>query len=106
MTWQVRATNAFWSTVRPFKEKYPHREYLAIVNTIREAIAELYETGHVVESGWNEHVLRKYPFGDGTHFEFHIHDDDVLVVYCKRDHNRTIRMIGVFDHESIATVGR
>ena len=106
MTWRVRATNAFWLTVRPFKEKYSHREYLSIVNTIREAIEELHETGHVVESGWNEYVLKKYPFGNGAHFKFHIHDDDVLVVYCKRDHNRTIRMIGVFDHESIATVGR
>ena len=27
--WQVKATREFWETVRPFKEKYPEREYLA-----------------------------------------------------------------------------
>lgn len=43
--WQVKATREFWETVRPFKEKYPEREYLAIIKTIREAILELQEKG-------------------------------------------------------------
>lgn len=102
MTWSVRADKAFWATVKPFREKYPRREYLAIIKTIHEAIEELHATGYVRECGWNERVLRYFPFGDGCHFEFHIHDDDVLVVYCKRERNRVIRMIGVFDHENIA----
>lgn len=101
MTWSVRATNDFWATVKPFRERYSRKEYLAIIRTIREAIEELHEGGHVRESGWNEHILKHFPFDDGCHFEFHIHDDDVLVVYCKRERHRIIRMIGVFDHESI-----
>lgn len=101
MSWSVRASNEFWATVRLLRERYPYKDYLSIIRTIREAIEELHETGRVVESGWNEHVLKRFPFDDGHHFEFHIHDDDVLVVYCKRERNRVIRMIGVFDHESI-----
>lgn len=34
---------------------------------------------------------RAQPFGDGNHFEFHTFDDDVLVVYFKREAKRTIR---------------
>ncbi|NGM16776.1 hypothetical protein GMI70_01905 [Eggerthellaceae bacterium zg-893] len=101
MTWDVRASADFWATVRPFKDVYPEKEYLAIIKTIREAIAELAETGRVSEAGWNEHRLAKSPFDDGNHFEFHIHDDDVLVVYFKRERRRVIRMVGVYSHRSI-----
>lgn len=99
--WTVRASADFWETVKPFKDKYSHAEYVAIIKTIREAIEELKRTGHVEEAGWNEHVLRQPPYGDGLHFEFHIHDDDVLVVYFKRERKRVIRMVGVYDHETI-----
>lgn len=99
--WQVKATREFWETVRPFKEKYPKREYLAIIKTIREAILELQEKGHVEDTGWSEHALERQPFADGNHFEFHIHDDDVLVVYFKRERRHVIRMVGVFDHQSL-----
>lgn len=101
MSWNVKASVDFWATVRPFRDRYPEREYIAIIKTIREAIDELAATGHVSESGWNEHRLSKSPFDDGSHFEFHIHDDDVLVVYFKRERKRVIRMVGVYDHRSI-----
>lgn len=101
MSWHVKASMDFWKTVRPFKDKYPEKEYLSIIKTIREAIEELAEKGHVEECGWAEHVLERPPYADGCHFEFHIHDDDVLVVYFKRERNRVIRMVGVYDHASI-----
>ena len=98
MTWEVRASVDFWATVRPFKDKYPEREYLEIIRTIREAIAELREKGCIEETGWSEHALEHQPFADGSHFEFRIHGDDVLVVYFKRERRRVIRMVGVYDH--------
>lgn len=101
MSWKVRASAAFWATVRPFKMAYPEREYLAIIKTIREAITELEQYGCVRETGWSEHRLAESPFDDGNHFEFHIHDDDALVVYFKRTSNRTIRMVGVYSHSAI-----
>lgn len=99
--WNVRASAAFWSTVRPFRDRYPEREYIEIIRTIREAIEELRREGRVTEAGWHDHRLDKSPFDDGSHFEFHIHDGDVLVVYFKRERNRRIRMVGVYSHESI-----
>lgn len=101
MTWDVRASASFWATVRPFKEQYPRNEYVAIIKTIREAIAELQSEGRIIETGWSEHRLKRSPFDDGNHFEFHIHDDDVLVVYFKRERNHRIRMVGVYSHETI-----
>lgn len=101
MRWAVRASASFWSTVRPFKNIYPEREYLAIIKTIREAIAELEQYGRVMDTGWAEHRLEGSPFDDGNHFEFHIHDDDVLMVYFKRERNHRIRMVGVYRHDSI-----
>ena len=62
---------------------------------------ELQEKGHVEYAGLSDHKLTKYPCNDGNHFEFHIHDDDVLVVYFKRERKRVIRMVGVYPHESI-----
>lgn len=99
--WEVKAGAHFWRTLEPLKRKYPHREFVEIVNTVKDCIRELQEKGSVSECGWNEHVLERSPFDDGRHFEFHIHDDDVLVVYFKRVGRRTIRMVGVYDHESI-----
>lgn len=101
MSWKVRASAAFWATVRPFKMAYPEQEYLAIIKTIREAITELEQYGCVRETGWSEHRLAESPFDDRNHFEFHIHDDDALVVYFKRTSNRTIRMVGVYSHSTI-----
>lgn len=99
--WKVKASIDFWKTVAPFKEKYSKAEYIFIIKIIREAILELQEKGHVEYAGLSDHQLTKYPYNDGNRFEFHIHDDDVLVVYFKRESKRVIRMVGVYSHESI-----
>ena len=99
--YEVKAGRRFWSTLDSLRHKYPREQFASIARTVKACICELQETGHVEEYGWNEHLLIKNPFASGTHFEFHIHDDDVLVVYCKRERNHVIRMVGVFDHESI-----
>ncbi|WP_282741185.1 hypothetical protein [Olsenella uli] len=101
MSWTVKASAAFWETVRPFRDKYPRQEYVEIIKTIREAIAELAQSGEVQETGWNEHRLELSPYNDGQHFELHVHGDDVLVVYFKRERKHIIRMVGVYDHRSI-----
>ena len=106
MPYEVQAGRRFWSTLDALRPKYSREQFSQIVKTVKACIHELEATGHVEENGWNEHLLVKQPFNTGTHFEFHLHDDDVLVVYCKRERNRTIRMIGVFDHEGIVADGR
>ena len=101
MSWEVRVSKRFWETIAVLREKYERAEYLELIDAVRDALDELAEKGSVTVAGWDEHVLIHAPFDDGCHFEFHIHDDDTLVVYFMRTSKHTIRMIGVYGHKSI-----
>ena len=90
MNWSVTASPHFWRTALPLKEKYTHEQFASIIRSIREAICELAARGRVEESGWHDHPLERSPFGD-----------DVLVVYFRREAKRTIRMVGIYDHDTI-----
>lgn len=98
--YEVKASSHFWLTAKPLKQKYTHDQFAEIINIVKAAIRELADKGYVGENGWNDHQLVKRPFSDGSHFEFHIYDDDVLI-YFKREDPRTIRMVGIYDHETI-----
>lgn len=99
--YEVRVPGSFWNTLVALKPKYPHAEYVEVVNAVKACIAELERTGMIEESGWDDHVLVHPPYSDGKHREDHTYDDDVLVVYFIRERNRRIRMVGVFDHSNI-----
>lgn len=97
----VKAGHDFWLTLNPFRRKYNRQQFIEIAGIIKDCIRELQAYGEVTENGWLNHLLEKSPFDDGLHYEFHIFDDDVLVVYFKRERKRVIRMVGVYDHRSI-----
>ncbi len=97
----VKAGRDFWRTLDPFRRRYSRSQFIEIVGIVKGCIRELQERGEVTESGWATHMLEKAPFGDGLRYEFPIFDDDVLVVYLKRERRRVIRMVGVYDHRSI-----
>lgn len=99
--YEVKVPRSFWRTMVALKPKYSHAEYVNAVNAVKDCIAELARTGMIEESGWDDHVLVRPPYNDGQHREAHTYDDDVLVVYFIRERNRSIRMVGVFDHDSI-----
>ena len=99
--YEVIVPRHFWRTAEKLKSKYTHSQFIEIIMIIKEAINELAEKGYVDEVGWHDHLLVKKPFADGNHFEFHIYDDDVLVVYFKRESRKHIRMVGIYDHESL-----
>lgn len=101
MTWTVKASPHFWRTALPLKDKYTREQFAFIIRSIRMAILELEEKGRVEETGWHDHQLERSPFGDGHHWEFHTFDDDVLVVYFRRESRHAIRMVGIYDHASI-----
>ncbi len=101
LSYTVKAGRDFWRTLDPFRRKYSRSQFIEIVRIVKDCIRELQEHGEVTESGWAAHILERPPFNDGLHYEFHIFDDDVLVVYFKRERKRVIRMVGVYDHRSI-----
>ncbi len=73
---------------------------IEIIVTVKDRIEELRRSGQVTESGWDDHALAKPPFSDGMHFELHVFDD-VLVVYFRRERRHVIRMVGIYDHDTI-----
>lgn len=103
LAYKVRAGRDFWNTLTPLRPKYTREQFAEIIRIVRACINELARQGYVDENGWSEHLLKKSPFNDGSHYEFHIFDDDVLVVYFRRERRRIIRMVGVFDHESLSS---
>lgn len=102
--YEVRAGRDFWNTLTPLRPKFTREQFAEIIRTIKACIAELAQHGYVDENGWAERMLEKSPFNDGLHYEFHVFDDDVLVVYLKREQRRVIRMVGVFDHGSLPSL--
>lgn len=68
---------------------------------VKGAIDKPSMKGHADEAGWNDRMLIRKPFADGNHFEFHFYNDDVLMVYFKRESKKRIRMVGIYDHESL-----
>ena len=88
----VKVSGHFWQTAKALRGKYTHEQFAEVISVIRDCIRELAEKGFVEENGWN---------ADGSHYEFHVFDDDVLVVYFRRERNHVIRMVGVYDHETI-----
>ncbi len=99
--YEVIVPRHFWRTAEKLKGKYTRSQFIEIIMIVKETIDELTEKGYVDETGWNDHLLAKKPFADGNHFEFHIYDDDVLVIYFKRERKRRIRMVGIYDHDSL-----
>ena len=99
--YEVIVPRRFWLTANKLKTKYSHEQFVEIILIIKEAIDELSEKGYVDVVGWNDHLLQYPPFADGCHFAFHIYDDDVLVVYFKRESKNRIRMVGIYDHGSL-----
>lgn len=99
--WDVRVSHRFWETLERLKVKYTREQMIEIILIVKECIEELRRDGQVTLSGWSEHILAKPPYSDGMHYEFHIFDGDVLVVYFKRERKRVIRMVGIYDHSGI-----
>ena len=99
--WAVRVPGRFWETLERLRPKYSREQMVEIIVTVKDCIEELRRSGQVRESGWDDHALAKPPFSDGMHFEFHVFDDDVLVVYFRRERRHVIRMVGIYDHDTI-----
>lgn len=98
---EVIVSRQFWMAANKLKGKYSHQQFGGIITIVKETIDELGDRGYVDTTGWDDHMLVRRPFADGNHFEFHIYDDDVLVVYFKWESKKRIRMVGIYDHGTL-----
>ena len=101
---EVEVPDDFWRTLKRLKGFYTKTEMIEIIEDIKECISELEVSGAVAAAGWSDHALIRPPFNDGLHREFHVHDDDTLVVCIIRRSAYRIRMVGVYRHATIPKV--
>lgn len=50
-------------------------------------------------ASYHDHVLRRSPYQN--HNEYHLFDDDVLVIYTRNENRLTLKFVEVTDHESL-----
>lgn len=98
MKYKVRITKKFWSSASQLKKKYSRAEYNDIINEIQESILILANRGYL-PSEYQDHVLRRSPYQNYN--EYHLYDDDVLVIYVRNDKRLYFRFVEVTDHENL-----
>lgn len=98
MKYHVSINKNFWKSVKKLKHKYSDAEYVEIIDEIRESILLLADEGSLPPE-YKDHVLRRSPYQE--HNEYHLYDDNVLVIYVRSDKQLHLRFIEVTDHESL-----
>lgn len=98
MNYRIKITHRFWKSAEFLKTKYPKEEVKAIIAEIEESILILRHQGSLPQE-YDDHILRRSPFV-GQH-EYHVYDDDILIIYSKHENKKLFRFIMVLDHEML-----
>lgn len=99
MAYKILIPHGFWKSAEFLTKKYNKNEFKAIINEIQESIILLHHEGKLPKE-YDDHVLRRSPFV-GQH-EYHIYDDDVLVIYSKNSNKMIMRFIEITDHSKLS----
>lgn len=99
MKYHVRISKGFWKSAKRLKQKYTNEEYSDIVDEIRESIFLLANDGTLPKE-YQDHMLRRSPYLN--YHEYHLYDDDVLVIYVQNKNSLYLRFVEVTDHETLS----
>lgn len=99
MKYTVNIPEEFWRSAKRLKQKYTHDEFVEIIEDIRESIVILAESG-TLPPEYNDHLLRRSPYVNYN--EYHVYDDDVLIIYYRHDKKLYLRFVEVIDHETLS----
>lgn len=98
MKYQVKISKRFWDSAKKLKKKYTNEEFSEIIDEIRESIVLLANDGALPQE-YQDHVLRRSPYFN--HHEYHLYDDDVLVIYVRNNRHLYLRFVEVTDHANL-----
>ena len=98
MRYQVKISKGFWESAKKLKQKYTNEEFSDIIDEIRESIILLANDGKLPEE-YQDHILRRSPYLN--HHEYHLYDDDVLVIYVRNENHLYLRFVEVTDHATL-----
>lgn len=98
MQYTVNIPEKFWSSVKRLRPKYTKDEFTDIIIEIKDSIKILASEGQLPE-GYADHLLRRSPYVN--YREYHVYDDDVLIIYFRNDKKLYLRFIEVLDHQQL-----
>ena len=98
MKYTVNIPDKFWRSLKRLKLKYTQDEFADVVAEIKESIKILASDG-VLPEEYHDHLLRRSPYVNYN--EYHVYDDDVLVIYYRYEKKLYLRFVEVIDHESL-----
>lgn len=99
MKYRIKISHNFWKSGEFLKKKYNKEELKEIIAEIEESIFILRSKHHLPKE-YDDHILRRSPFV-GQH-EYHVYDDDVLIIYSKNKHKLLFRFIEITDHHILS----
>lgn len=98
MKYQVNIPNKFWQSAKKLRTKYTKEEFTNIVAEIKESIQILSDKGKLPKE-YHDHQLRRSPYVNYN--EYHVYDDDVLVIYYRHEKKLYLRFVEVTDHKNL-----
>lgn len=99
MKYQISVSSNFWKSAKSLRKKYTKEEYLQIVTELRESMLLLAYDGKLPQE-FLDHPLKRTPYIGFN--EYHIYDDDVLVIYSKN--KSTLNFFKVMDHTGFKNI--
>lgn len=99
MQYEVDFAKRFWKSPRILKSKYTNEEYSEIIDEIKESILMLAQYGNLPRD-YDDHILMKTPYISFN--EYHLYDDDVLVIYHRFDSRKLLHFVEVTDHKHLS----
>lgn len=98
MKYKVKISKGFWRSAKRLKQKYTNEKYSQIIDEIRELIIIL-ANGGILPKEYQDHILRRSPYQN--HREYHLYDDDILVIYVRKQKQLYLRFVEVIDHKNL-----
>lgn len=98
MRYEIDFAKRFWKSPRVLKSKYSNEQYAEIINEIKESILILSNDG-ILPKEYDDHLLVKTPYIGFN--EYHLYDDDVLVIYHRFEDRKLFHFVEVIDHEHL-----
>lgn len=98
MKYTVNIPEKFWRSAKRLRHKYTHEQFTELIKEIKESIKILANNGEL-PSEYDDHLLRRSPYINYN--EYHVYDDDVLIIYYRYKRKFYFRFVEVTDHETL-----
>lgn len=98
MRYTVNIPDKFWRSAKKLRCKYTKDEFTEVIEEIKESI-KILANDSVLPDEYDDHPLRRSPYVNYN--EYHVYDDDVLIIYFRFEKKLYFRFVEITDHEHL-----